>query len=250
MRWIDLTPAEQRSRKKAWRELSALNSRMGLDGSHFARRGTDAGIALYEAATTDEARYRDVARRIDDARAAVERNGRWDDRYEWRIFTEGTESIERIDGGFRAGADFNGRFRADFATFGEAWEAAKVLANLGMSLFYALSWTSSSSIPDLEAKPDRPTAEAYLKRLARDTAASPPELDERSDGSRTLSIVTAPPPTDWADPPESILVVTVRSGSLLLECDCTTPERAHLFLGVFDALVADLLEILDWQPLA
>jgi hypothetical protein len=43
--------------------------------------------------------------------------------------------------------------------------------------------------------------------------------------------------------------VTVRSGSLVLECDCTTLERAHLFLGVFDSLAADLTEILEWKPL-
>ena len=48
---------------------------------------------------------------------------------------------------------------------------------------------------------------------------------------------------------ERIYVVTVRRESLVLECDCTTEERADLFLCVFDALADDLLEILDWKPL-
>ena len=223
----------------------------------FRRRATDAGIALLEAANTEDERCRDLARRIDEVRAAVELNGRWENSYEWRIGTDGTEWMERVPGGFRAGADFNGRFRTDFETFGEAWEGVRVLSRLGMSLFYALNWTERVSTPDLEPEPGRPVAEAYLKGLAREAAGRPPSVDElrgsdwHADGPRSLSVVTTALPADWGydDDPEGLYVVTVRSGSLVLECNCPTPERAHLFLGVFDALASDLLEILDWRPL-
>jgi hypothetical protein len=250
MRWNDLTPEQQQQQKADWERLDALWSTRAAaaDRSPFHRRASDAGLALFELATEGNytGRYREVANWITEVHAELERSGRWENDYEWRISTYGTERIERVDNGFRAGADFNGRFRADFATFGEAWEAVRVLQGLGTSLFYALNWTEKPSTPDLEPDPERPIAEAYLKGLAREAVDRPPAVEElkdgnwRADGPRALSVVSAR---------KRVSVVTVRGGSLVLECDCTTPERAHLFLGVFDALAADLLDILEWRPL-
>ena len=219
MRWDYLTEAERESRLASWEQLAT----MFPTPNPWQRRGTDAGIALFDAATADD-RLGDIASRLDKAREAVDADGVWVDQWEWRIGTDGTERIERINGGFRASAHFNGRFRVDVQTFGEAWEARAVLKDLGIALFYALGWTEHEMTPSLESEPDRSMTEAYAKRLARETL--------------TLPASTAEPGT-----------MIVSRDSLVLECDCTTPERASLFLGVFDAMATDLLEILEWKPL-
>jgi hypothetical protein len=235
--WDSLTEAEREKRLASWERLSGM---FPLPNP-WQRRGTDAGIALFDYATADD-RYGDLADWIDKARAAVDQNGRWEHEFEVRMSTYATQRIERIATGFQAATTDNGRFRADFEKFGDAWEGVQVLSELGRSLEFALGWTTKPSTPDLEPEPDREIGEAYLKRLAREAPTHVP--------SKGASISTAPPPSEWEEPLDHIYVVTVRRESLVLECDCMTRERADLFLGVFDALADDLLEILTWKPLA
>ena len=191
----------------------------------------------------------------DAAFNTLEKSRVWEDEWEWRISTYGTERLERLADGFRASAEFNGRFRIDLATREEAWDALHALRQLGMSLFYALGWTTGDSKPSLKAERDRPAIEAYLKRLARTIPDYFPSVDEvrpgglRVAGKNRLSVDIVAPPADWVDPPERVWLVRVSRNSLVLECECTTPERARLFLGVFDALANDLLEILPWKRL-
>lgn len=176
-----------------------------------------------------------------EVRAAVDKSGRWEELSEWRISTYETARVESLGNGFRAFSEKNGRFSAGFSTLDEAWEALRVLSWLGGSLFYALHWTTNDSTPGFEPDPDRGAAEAYFRRLAQKAVSRP--------SSPRGSIVTARPPADWNIAPDQIYVVTVGRESLVLECDCTTEERADLFLRVFDALADDLLEILGWKPL-
>jgi hypothetical protein len=241
IRWNDLTPEQQEERKAEWERLDAFMSAASGERSPFHRHATDAGIALRELAEEGDytGRYRDVAEWITEVYASVERSGSWtSDNPDF-----GPQWIQRDSDGFSVGVDLSCRFRMRVATFGEAWEAVRVLFALGLSLAHALSVPSRRETPSLEPEPDRSITEAYLKGLARETPTHVP--------SKGASIATAPPPppSEWEDPVERIYVVTVRRESLILECDCTTPERANLFLAVFDMLSADLLDILDWKPL-
>jgi len=218
--------------------------------SYFRRRDTDAARALSDFAA-DMIRYREQEGK-GRARAAIVLRGRWEGYVESGPGT----SIERIDRRFRAaagtGAEGFGVFRADFATFGEAWDGAWVLEALLNSLVSALGWPADPRMPDLGLDSGWLGA-TYFRRRARDGAGYVL--------AKGASIVTTPLPLRL--PPHLALVledvvdggaaqlyvVTVRRKSIVLACYCTTRERADFFLPVLDALADDLIGILDWKPL-
>jgi len=241
IQWNALSQEQQEERKASWERLDAFMSKATGERSPFYRRASDAGIALHELVEDGDytGRHRAVAEWITEAYSDVERNGSWtSDNPDF-----GTQWIRREDGGFTAGVDLAVRLRMSVATFGEAWEAVRVLWGLGSSLPYALSAPWVRETPSLEPEPERSITEAYLKGLARAAVAHVP-----SEGA-SIATAAPPPPAEWEDPVEHLYVVTVRRESLSLECNCTTPERAHLFLAVFDMLADDLLDILEWTPL-
>ncbi|HEY2354078.1 MAG TPA: hypothetical protein VGH79_04165 [Gaiellaceae bacterium] len=131
----------------------------------------------------------------------------------------------------------------------------RLLQTLGQALAHALTWAREPSPSDFEIDRDRGPAERYLRHLAKETAGNQPILEElargdwHADGPHERSVVELPPPTDWNFVPEHLYVVTVHRDSLALESDCTSLTRARQYLGVFDAVAADLVDILGWNPL-
>ena len=96
---------------------------------------SDSGLYLRRLAEL-RARNVDLVKRVDSVQSALARTGRWEESYEWRIATDGTESIEVLPGrGFRAVAAHHGTFVAEFASFAETYEALDVLSKLQKDLF-------------------------------------------------------------------------------------------------------------------
>ena len=205
---------------------------------------TLAGIALHEEAAVDEERVGSVAARIDEARATLERTGRWEHDWEWRISTYRTDRLERIESGYRASSESNASWRADFRTFAEAYEAMCVFSSLDRSLFYALGWSAGRTSKDGEPDESRPVAEIYLHRLADEAAADVDELTR-------VSIERALRPKTWRDDaPARVLAVRVARGTLAIDCVCVSARRADEFARVFAAVIRDLLDVFEWEPLA
>src|SRR5205814_4353665 len=115
-----------------------------------------------EEAAVDEECVGSVAACIDQARATLERTGRWEHDWEWRISTYRTDRLERIESGYRASSESNASWRADFRTFAEAYEAMCVFSSLDISLHYALGWAAARTTRRKEPEETRPVAETYL----------------------------------------------------------------------------------------
>jgi hypothetical protein len=246
MRWHELTPAEKKRRLVRWgnaRELVQLGGDPPLEARAAPLR-TLAGIALHEEATADDERLGSIAGRIDETRATLERTGRWEDEWEWRISAYRTDRLERIEGGYRASSESNASWRADFRTFAEAYEAMRVFASLDISLHYALGWTAGRTAPRKEPDATRPVAETYLRRLASETAPDAGELTQ-------VAVERTPRPRTWReDSPAKVLAVRAAQGTLAIDCVCVSARRADEFARVFAAVIDDLLDVLEWEPLA
>jgi hypothetical protein len=190
--------------------------------------------ALREIAVVGDLASRFIAR-VDEVRASVEDGGVWEETYEWRISTVGTQRIERLTDGYAATATAHGEFSAAFGTFPEAYEAMQVLFSLQTALFYSVGWSTWAG--QVRSKP-RDDPERYLRQLSR--AA-------RADSSPPGSIVEVH--ADWSDTGVAYRVL-VEQGSLRMTTDAANPERAAEFAGIYARLQADLVEMLDWRPLS
>jgi hypothetical protein len=171
----------------------------------------------------------------DKTRRAVESQGVWEETYEWRISTVGTQRIERRAEGYAATATAHGEFSAVFKTFPEAYEAMQVLFSLQTTLFYSVGWSTWDG--QVRSRP-RNDPERYLRQLSR--AA-------RADPSPPGSIVEVR--ADWSDTGVAYRVL-VEQESLRMTTDAVNPERAAEFAGIYARLQADLVEMLDWRPLS
>jgi hypothetical protein len=208
---------------------------------------SDAGLYLQNCAQLEE-RAETLLRRVFEIHAAVESSGAWERADEWRIGSPGLDRFEKFSRGFRATADYHGVFRAEFATFPEAFEAQGVFRCVQTDLFWALGWSTS---PPKNAAPSDDDELVYLRRLSEEARADdPPALsagrwedvaESESPVARRITTVNR----SWSEEPVLELAVTCRS--LELTTDATTLERATEFLGIYERLTSDFARVLEWR---
>jgi hypothetical protein len=221
--------------------------------------GSDAFQYLDDAATTRD-RCRQLIDRLREVQANLERAGRWEEFYEWRIATDGTDRLEKLaTDRYRAWSDHHGIFTAEFKTFAEAFEALTVLSEIQKDLFYAVGW--SSWVDWGQMNPDDPPAErgeedeelTYLRRLSSEARARARELQpevaieldrvgrwtaEASAGRPRVSRAVIRGDDGFA--------VESSSRTLSLSTEAPTLGRALEFLGIYEQLPADLEHHLHW----
>jgi hypothetical protein len=195
---------------------------------------------------------------------AVEAEGVWEDSYEWRMATDGTDRIERGSGGYAVTATHHGTFTAAFESLAEALDALGVLSKIQKDLFYALGWASWAgpgrlSADDPPRRGVRPDERfRYLVRLSEEAqsgddlpAAEIGEIiaqggrwNDQADVERSVWINRW---TDWDGAQRTSIAYAVSHRSLRLEADSPTLERAVEFIGIFRRLQADLARVLKWH---
>jgi hypothetical protein len=223
---------------------------------------TDAGEYLLGAARY-EGRISDFAERVKKILDALEKSGAWEETYEWRIGTSGTDRVNRLDRNrFAASATHHGTFTVEVPSFAVALEAVAVLGSIQKDLFYAVGWSSWAAPgrmdpADPERKREWPANNVYLERIARaaisETVKTLPEVErvrlERGSRSDYVEIEDRTIRRRFAGANrdrELIVEVTVESGALITTCDAPTAERALEFGGIFARLHRDIPAILGW----
>ena len=185
---------------------------------------SDAGRYLLGLAEWDD-RLRDLLEHEAEVRAALERSGYWEEYDEWRIGTVSTNRIERQESIYRVSSECDGTYAATVGSLQVAIEATQVLFGLSRDLFWEVGWASW----------ERPSAKhavrkPYLARIAREAA--------KSARARPTRI-------DWQG--GTGYEVVVERGCISMTCVSPTLERATQFAGVFEAVSADLIRVLDWR---
>jgi hypothetical protein len=190
------------------------------------------------------------------------RSGRFEETFEWRIGTETTRGIERVEGGFRVWSANDYTWEAVLAGENEAFAACYVLSRLQQSLFYAIGWASWASATQLdEDDPARPWSpsprnecERYLAQLwmeGRDRARSIAEKarpriengESWQGGSSTLGPTPDPPdggPATWVE-------TQTESSAIRFSSHSPTVTRAAEFIPVYEGLANDIPRELGWQ---
>jgi hypothetical protein len=213
-------------------------------------------------------RRRDLLRALEEVRGALEREGRWESTYEWRMATAGTDALEKSGAAYRASATHHGTFAASFATLPEAWEALSVLSRLQQDLFYAAGWSSWAARAQLEpgddvheaAESDEPRL-AYLTEISREARDEARRLaaaiadslgraepwQEDVEGGTALAAVISE--ERWMDEEGGAPFVeaSARHGSLLFTTYAPTADRAAQFLRIYTRLIGDLAAVLEWR---
>ncbi len=220
----------------------------------------------------------DRARSIEDG---LRRRARWQDRYEWRIGTETTVTVERVQERFRVNVSCDASFAATVDRLRDAAEALAVLEHVTIYLFYAVGWPSWAGWKQMrpwDAEPARSLprprnlSERYLQRLARESrdewrtlrlAAGAVLADDgvwehdvrritrRAEGGSAelldeVGPLGGPPDPEWLAEPQDVFEVTVQGGRLVLACATPTIDRAGEFAGTFARLAADIACAFAW----
>lgn len=185
------------------------------------------------------------------------RSGRVEETFEWRIGSDMTQAIERIEGGFRVWSITDtGTWEALVAEEGDALVASYALNGLQQSLFYAIGWASRASAGGLEEGP-RNACERYLTLLwsdgreragaiANEAAVAIEHGDAWEQGISRLRAVPEPYPDDPAD--RRMWVETQTSGpGLRFVCASPTVGRAAEFVPVYEGLANDIPRELGWR---
>jgi hypothetical protein len=225
---------------------------------------SDAGEYLLGLATTNEriSRFQASAERV---RQSLERGDVWEESYEWRMATDGTDRLERLgEHAFRSVVTHHGEFSLEAHSFPIAYEALRVLSSLQKDLFYAVGWSSWAGPRRMEPKDpvvDRTwdSDHGYLKRIAKAAIAEAPRSlsyveQARVEGGdwedhvevdgRVIHRRFAAAEVDWAREP--ILELSVESGAFVTRCETPTSERALEFGGIFARLHRDIPAVLGW----
>jgi hypothetical protein len=239
-----------------------------------------------ETATPEAKRfYRRAAEGAAERSASIEgglrRRASWQDRYEWRIGTETTVTVARVEQRFRVEVSCDASFAATVDRLQDAAEAAAVLEHVTIYLFYAVGWPSwagwqrmrpSDAEPQRSLPRTRSLCERYLQRLARESRnewsslrpAACAALAEQGVWEHDVRSITrsarggsaelledvgplgGPPDPEWLAEPEDIFEVSVHSGRLLLTCATPTLDRAGEFAGIFARVGADMARVFAW----
>ncbi len=203
--------------------------------------------------------------------AQVESSGRWESEYEWRMATEGRQLLEKLDESrYRARTEDHGIFEADFASFGEAYEAVHVFVNIQHDLLWAVGWASWAA-PDRMEPGDPPTVELDRSEVDNEDEESEQANYEylarlsgeaQSDAATLVADVTAAlrERQEWSDTVTLNRVVVARSiragrrheveascRSLTMSASSPTAERALEFAGIYARLQDDLAHYLEWE---
>jgi hypothetical protein len=194
----------------------------------------------------------DRARKIEDG---LRRRARWHDGYEWRIGTETTVTVERVQERFRVKVCCDASFAATVDRLHDAAEAVAIFEDVTIHLFYAVGWPSWAGWKQMrpwDAEParslprPRDLSERYLQRLARESreewhtllpAARAALADHgiwehdvrritrRADGGSVelleeVGPLGGPPDPEWLAEPQDVFVfeVTVQRGRLVFAC--------------------------------
>jgi hypothetical protein len=223
----------------------------------------------------------DAANRARDIEHGLRRRSSWRDRYEWRIGTETTVSVERVEDGFQVDVWCDASFHVTVGELEQAAEAAIVLEHLTVYLFYAVGWPSWSGWQQMrpsDAEPARALprprnlSERYLQRLARESRdewrtlgrvaqAALAEYGFWQDEGRRITRggvggsaellddvgpLAGPPDPQWLAEPQDIFEVTMQCGPLVLACAAPTIDRAGEFAGIFARLATDMARAFAW----
>jgi hypothetical protein len=222
-----------------------------------------------------------AAERAASIEAGLRRRACWQDRYEWRIGTETTVTVERVDERFQAEVSCDASFAATVDRLRDAAEAAAVLEHVTIYLFYAVGWPSwagwlqlrpSDAEPRRRLPRPRNLSERYLQRLARESrdewgrlrSAARAALGERGLWQHDVRRIThsarggsaelldevgplaGPPDPEWLAEPEDVFEVRVHSGRLVLICAAPTLDRAGEFAAIFARLATDMASVFAW----
>ena len=233
---------------------------------------SDAGQYLSTCAHVDE-RVRTYADRVESIQQSLRQRGSWEQTWEWRISTVGTEKIEAKQGAYSTSVDHHGVWTASFATLAEALEAVHVLSTVQRNLFRVVGWSSWAGKGQLD--PTDPVSSSkqadkehgfratYLERLSRE-AREVEELpvktisDLLSRGERWSDrfefagrdlerFVFTDTYTDWDGSTKTHIRYGVVNRTMRMESNSPTPERAREFMGIFMRLQRDLADVLEWR---
>jgi hypothetical protein len=229
--------------------------------------------------------FRHAAHGAADRAVSIEsrlrRRSSWHDRYEWRIATETTVTVERVEERIQVDVSCDASFHVTVERLEQAAEAAAVLEHVTIYLFYAVGWPSWAGWQQMrpyDAEPahalprPRNLSERYLQRLAREsrdewrtlTRAAHAALTEHGLWQHDVRRITrsatggsaellnevgplgGPPDPQWLAEPQDIFDVSVQSGPLVLACATPTIDRAGEFAGIFARLANDMARVFVW----
>jgi hypothetical protein len=258
-------------------------------GRESGSRLASAALPSFEAvepATPEATRFfhiaaRGAADRTGSIGSGLRRRRRWQHRDEWRIGTETTVTVERVEEQFRVEVSCDASFAVTVGLLDEAAEAAAVFEHVTVYLFYAVGWPSwagwqqmrPSDAAPAHARPrPRNLSERYLQRLAAESRdewrtlaqAARAALAEHAHWAQGVRRITrgarggsaelleqvgplgGPPDPDWLVEPEDVFEVRVQNGRLVLACATPTIDRAGEFAGIFARLGADMTHAFAW----
>jgi len=197
-----------------------------------------AAAARWRDATSDAGRYLlglaewkgqipDLLDHVVAVQSAIERSGVWEGYDEWRIGTASTHRIERQGVNYRVSTECGDVFAATVRSLPVALEARRVLFKLTKDLFWEVGWASWEG-----RRKKHEVREPYLARISREAV------------SRANVATIRPTSVDWLE--GTAYEVVVEHGCLSMTCTSPTIERARQFAGIFEALEADIIRLLEW----
>ena len=203
----------------------------------------------------------------DEIERDLQRNGSWSGWNEWRIGTVTEERIERVAEGYEVSSACDLRFTAHVASLEDALFARKIFALLHGDLFYSFGWPGWAGFMRMKNNdpvraPYSEDAKPYFVQLYEEAfAAYEPRLGEiesaieqdgiwEEHGKRMRSVEGYPEIPDEGSEPvldETWVEGSVRQSGVEVLWKSPTTERAAVFVGILNRLLADLIHAGAWS---
>lgn len=249
----------KRKRKNEEQRVAEFLEQHGFadEAQRMAMVWSDAGRYLSERAEAS-GRTRGFISNAGAMEQALLERGVWQETYEWRISTDGTDKIEALPDGFRVSVDHHGDWTVVFESFAEALEALHVLSAIQKDLFWIAGWSSwagrgrmkpGDPAREHEEAEEPGNRERYLTQLSIQARGA----NELAESSIRHALDNGAPWSDhfafeervyerslathewedWDGTRKTLLAFTVANDSMKMEAKSPTIERAAEFMGIF-----------------